>query len=346
MPAFQSFLRARGELGGSGESAPRFGGRARIGARGAGGLSGAERSAEQSEALDRDAENRTKKIALGSMSVFGNLAALVEKISKSGAHPLLQAFAIIYAGTPFNREVLCNYVKNNIAVKIGLLLMRPHCTYRTKFGIKCLSGGGSGYTFFGHSNMQIEHEAARKVGMMHYTTYLSAVVLYPKNVYVVEDLYCDKYLGGMGVEFWRADRYRAGTLKRTAYDIICAPLPPSRRSVEQKIDVRGRWYTEFQRQLVAQDRFDQPLYESCGRINKLFGWYDASGKDRSAVRSRVPPNYVCWQGMQWHFNAKLGRFDDYIIESGCMGHKVGPGAGLVRNGKLRLLPDFNYHAVH
>jgi len=181
--------------------------------------------------------------------------------------------------------------------------------------------------------------------MAHYTTYLSAVVMYPKNVYVVADLYCEKYMGGMGIDFWTAARYKSGT-PRNFYDIICAPLPPNRTSVEQKIDVRGRWYTEMNHKLVSQERFDKPLFESCGRINKLFGWYDESRKDRVVSRSKVPPNYVCWQGMQWHWNVKLNRFDDYIVESGCFGPNVGPGVGLVRNGQKHKIPNFNYGVAH
>jgi len=172
------------------------------------------------------------------------------------------------------------------------------------------------------------------------------VVLYPKNVYVVEDLYCDKYLGGMGVEFWNPDMYRSGNVKRNRYSIICAPLPPSRKNIEQKMDVRGRWYTEQRLNLVSQDRFDVPLYESCGLVNRLFGTYDASRRDRNFSRSRVPPNFVCWQGMEWYYNDKLNRFDDFTVESGCFGPKVYPGCGLVRNGKLKLLENPNYHAVH
>jgi hypothetical protein len=171
LPAFQDFMAAKAPV--SQSTASSFRGRAHIG-RGAGATQGGLGAAEQREAMKRDEANSMSVPNNRSRTVFGytpgddmgslgNMAALVNKINSSGAHPLLKALAIIYAGTPFNRDILCNYAKNNVAVKIGLALFRPHCTYRTKYGIKCLSGGGAGYTFFGHSNMQIEHEAARKV---------------------------------------------------------------------------------------------------------------------------------------------------------------------------------------
>ena len=64
------------------------------------------------------------------------------------------------------------------------------------------AGAETGYSFYGHTDMQIAHDAGRKVGMAHYTGYFSALVVEPNNVYVFEDLFCQRYLGGMGVEFW------------------------------------------------------------------------------------------------------------------------------------------------
>lgn len=147
----------------------------------------------------------------------------------------------------------------------------------------------------------------------------------------------------MDSEFWTPEHYKRPGVKRSSRSIICAPLPPSVKQIEQKIDARGRWYTEHTLHLVSQDRFDQPLYPGCGRINQIFGLYDASRRDRNVVRGRIPANYVCWQGMEWYWNPKLRRYDDYTVESGCMGPMVYPGCGLVRNGKLKLLRDPGYH---
>jgi hypothetical protein len=130
--------------------------------------------------------------------------------------------------------------------------------------------------------------------MAHYTAYLSAVVLYPKNVYVVEDLFCEKYLGGMGVEFWNATKYK-NTTNRKSKSIICAPLPPNCKKIEQKIDIRGRWFTEQQLGLVTQERFDAPLYPGAGRVRHIFGLEDAARKDRGSNGRRVAMNFVCWQ---------------------------------------------------
>lgn len=266
----------------------------------------------------------------------------LKQIWESSAPLALRIAATLIATTPVHRDVLTNMARAHVAVLLGFVLFRSHATYKTRFGIKCAANGETGYTMFGNSNMMVAHEAARKVGMMHYTAYLSAVVLYPKNVFVVEDLYCERYLGGMDVTFWSPERYTQSQANRRAASIICAPLPPSCKELDEHVDMRGRWYTENELALVSQDRFDRPCYPGAARMNARFKWYDSVRKDRGANRGRVPPNYTCSQGMEWYYNTKTNQYDDFTVESGCMGPKVYPGCGKVRNGQLLYLKDPQY----
>jgi hypothetical protein len=277
--------------------------------------------------LQTGRDRRTAKFDIEVPPRYRNMTSFVNEIAGSACSLLVKWLAQLYLGVKFTRKRLVSLARKNVYVPLGLLLLRPHATYKTRFGIKCAANGDSGYTFFGHSNMQIEHEAARKVGMMHYTAYLSAVVFRPKNVYVVEDLFCEKYLGGMGVEFWKRTDYTKPNTNRRSRDIICAPLPPNFTRVEKKIDIRGKWYTEQQLGLVSKDRFQKPLYPGATRMNRYMGWFDpvrkAKGLSQHVYRySRVPCNYVCFQGMQWHYNTKTNCFDDFIIEKGHFGRKV------------------------
>lgn len=273
---------------------------------------------------------------------FEMLDEQVRRIWKAGVPIYLKMAATAIACTPVNRNRLEAFARNHVAVPFGFLLFRPHCTYKTRFGIKCAANGETGYTMFGNSNFMLAHEAARMVGMMHYTAYLSAVVMYPKNVFVVEDLFCERYLGGMGVTFWKPSQYVNAQANRRAASIICVPLPPTVKELEEKIDIRGRWYTEYEMGLVTQDRYDRPLYPGAARMNMQFKWFDSVRKDRGANRGRVAINYVCWQGMEWYYNTKTGTWDDFTVESGCMGPKVYPGCGKVRNGQMLYLEDPGY----
>ncbi len=104
-----------------------------------------------------------------------------------------------------------------------------------------------------------------------------------------------RYLGGMGVEFWDSASYKT-TMNRRSRSIICAPLPPNFKKIEQKIDIRGRWYTEQTLGLVTQERFDKPLYPGCGRMNKIWGFYDSIRQNKASNQRKTALNFVCWQG--------------------------------------------------
>jgi hypothetical protein len=116
-------------------------------------------------AVNRDARNRRDQEAVENqpaMAVFGaatkryaNVATHIQSVSKGSTPVLIKWLAAIYAMSRFTRDRLMSFARNHIYVPIGLLLMRPHCTYKTRFGIKCAAGGKSGYTFFGHSDMQV-----------------------------------------------------------------------------------------------------------------------------------------------------------------------------------------------
>lgn len=289
----------------------------------------------------RGRNNTTTVEGLDRDTRYNNVRAHIEALAKTSASPVIKWLGSIYAATHFDRERFCSFALNHIYVPLGFLLMRQHCTYKTRFGIKMQMGFETGATFFGHSDMQIEHEAARKVGMAHYTTYLSAVVFEPNNVYVQEDLFCQKYLGGMGVEFWQADHYKASNNRR-AKSIICAPLPPNFKKIEQKIDGRGRWYTEMRLGLVTQERYDQPLYPGAGRINYLFGFADEARSTKQSNTRKTGVNFVMWQGVEFYYNTTTNSWDDYTVESGSFGPWVYPGCGQVRNGHAMYLekPDY------
>lgn len=287
---------------------------------------------------------RTSETRLASR--YNNLEEQVKAIVSSGASALMKWMAIFYLGCEFSKKQLLSFARHNIYIPVGFLLLRPHATYKTRYGIKCAAGGKSGYTYFGHSDMQIAHDATRKVGVMHYTAYLAAVVTNPKNVYVVEDLFCEKYLGGMGVKFWSRDDYLSKGSKRTQASIICTMLPPSCKRLDKKIDGRGKFYSEFQMQLVDPTRMATMCYPGAARTAMYLNWWDpvrgSKGADKDARSGSVAINFICWQGVQWHFNTTSNEFCDVTVEQGHFGQNVYPGCGRVRNGEAKYLAPASY----
>lgn len=191
---------------------------------------------------------------------FKNMDYYVKKIQGSNVSSVQKWMSLIWLGSTFNKETMLALAGLNVWVPFNALFVRAHQTFRTRYGIKCADAGNTGYTFIGHTNMQIEHEAARKVGMMHYTAYLSAVVMSPKNVYVCEDIYCEKYLGGRGTKFWGLNEYLSKGANRRKKSIICTLLPPKCQQLDKKIDIRGYWYTEQRMGLVDEQRFSEVCY--------------------------------------------------------------------------------------
>jgi hypothetical protein len=282
---------------------------------------------------------------------FQNLEDRIRDIAQGGAPLIIKMLAILWCGSMMTKERMIQFCTHNVPVP-NFLLLRPSGTYRTRYGIKCAANGKSGYTFFGHSNMQLEHEAARKVGMMHYTAYLTAVVTNPKNVYVVEDLFCEKYLGGMGVKFWEhATEYKNSAGRRTRKSIICTMLPYNMADfqLDQKIDIRGRWHTAHEIDLISQERFAQVCYPGGARTALIMGWWEAGrrgkGPGSQVVTRGVDMNYVCWQGVQWAVNPKDGTWGNVIVEQGNFASKVYPTCGQVRNGHYKFLETPAYLAT-
>jgi len=271
------------------------------------------------------------------------LRAHFDMIGTQSQPEIIKALAQAYLTIPFTKDQMKKLARANIPVPLGFLLMRPHATFDTLFGIRTMDDGSVGMTAFGHGDMDIGWGVDRKVGLLHYTTFLSAIVQNSRNVYVVEDLFCRRYHGGMGVAFWSRNAYRQ-TTNRFLRDIICAPLPPSVKHLDSRIDIRGRWITEHGMQLVSEDVFSgQPHYPGAARMSYLFGFHEHVRKDVRGGAMRIRYNTMCCQGMEWYYNTKMEGFVDFTIEQSHFGPNVYPGCGKVRNGGLERLKEQGYN---
>jgi hypothetical protein len=270
---------------------------------------------------------------------FRQLGIHIENILKSPATPAVKYMAVIYATTDFCKRSLRNLHAAGVRVLVNAALFRPHATYRTRYAIKFALDGKTGFTAIGNSSVQTETEAARMVGLVHYVTYLSAIVTQPKNVVVLDNIFCDRYLGGMGTEFWSsAAEYRAANNRRNSRSFLCHLLPYNvTRFAGPKVDWRGRWYTDQRMKLINQDRFNIPLFPGAGRLCQLTGVTEVHKREMTYARNETKRNYVCWQGVTWHWNAKMEMWDTPITEKGNMGERVYPSCGRVRNGHNEVL---------
>ena len=298
---------------------------------------------------DADVMFEGVNIKVGALRIlhrYNNLEARIFEIANSTASDEIKWLSLLFLGVPLTRDMMLRLAQNNIYVPLNFALFRTHCQYRTRYGIKVASDGQAGYMVHGHGDMQIQHDAVRKVGLLHYTTYLSPVIYNPKNVYPVENLFCTGYLGGMGVSFWSVKEYLSKGGNRKKKSIVCTMLPPHmEEDLETKVDIRGQWFTEYKMKLVEHERFVKVCYPGAARTAAVMGWHDpirgGKGIDQ-AMRTRTAMNYVCFQGVQWCWNSKTNDWGNVTIEQGHFGPKVYPGCGKVRNGALKYLETPSY----
>jgi hypothetical protein len=303
-----------------------------------------------------DADGKTKRgdadarENLRLSSRFATLDEHVKNIAASSASLIIKWLSLFYLGSEFTKARLTQFASHDIYIPAGFLLIRHQATYKTRYGIKCATGGKSGYTFMGHSDMQIAHEVTRKVGVMHYTVYFAPVVTNPKNVYVVEDIFCEKYLGGMGTKFWSRNEYLSrgeNQNRRKSASIVCTMLPPSYKKMsDKKLDIRGKYYTEMSMNLVDPTRQSEMCYPGAARTAMYMNWWDpvrgTKAVDKYARSRTIDMNFICWQGVQWHFNTASMTYGDITIEQGHFGPNVYPGCGRVRNGESKYLERASY----
>lgn len=282
---------------------------------------------------------------------FATLNEHIAKIAASSATLINKWLSLFYLGCEFTKDRLNQFAAHDIYIPAGFLLIRHQATYKTRYGIKCATGGKSGYTFMGHSDMQIAHDVTRKVGVMHYTVYFAPVVTNPKNVYVVEDIFCEKYLGGMGTKFWSRNAYLTrgdNPNRRKQASIVCTMLPPSfKKMSDKKLDIRGKYYNEMAMQLVDPTRQAEMCYPGAARTAMYMNWWDpvrgTKAIDKYARSRTIDINFICWQGVQWqNYNSKTGQYTDITIEQGHFGPNVYPGCGRVRNGESKYLERASY----
>lgn len=297
------------------------------------------RRGESTKGLDQGSADYNAAVAKTTARLqarWSNVDKGIKAIAKSSAPNVIKYLAMLYLGTRYNKERFLSLANADIYIPAGFLLLRVHCTYRTRYGIK-VQAGECGNTFYGHGDMQIGNSATTKVGVMHYTTYMMPVVTDETKVYVVQDVFCKKYLGGMGISFWTREEYVRKTANRRQKSIVCTMLPPTTVKLGKRIDVRGRWYTHYKMKMISSDRFEDVCYAGGARTAAALDWYNPLRQSKSAshssTRSRgIDMNFVCSQAVQFHYNRKTGDWGDVIVEQSEFGENIYPGCGKIRNG--------------
>lgn len=274
-----------------------------------------------------------------------------EEIDRSGASFFHKILAKLFLQVPMTKQSMLNLARHDILVPLNFLLFRPHIQYKTRMGIKVATGGRAGRTYYGHSGMQIQHEAGRKIAHMHYTTHMRSVVTQPKNVYVQPDLFCQEYLGGNNVEFFDHESYKLKDNEHLRQSIICVAIPPAETKIPSPMDASGRFYVEYNAGLLRKEDFEELHYSTAFRYNHLYGFHmqaKKQGTDLPNFKSQYShDNRAMYQGMQIMYNTKTNSFDKVRTNKGHRGKNIYAGVGEVFNGQLKEIEiqDFSKFSI-
>ena len=80
---------------------------------------------------------------------------------------------------------LQDMLENNLPVPISILWARPHMQYTVEATVACQSGGGTGYSFYGHGSIEFGGNATLQNKEMTANAYFGAIVTNPNNLAVL-----------------------------------------------------------------------------------------------------------------------------------------------------------------
>lgn len=131
-------------------------------------------------------------------SSYESLLPLVEVI--------MQRFADFDVKEPNDHNFILRLVSLGIWVPINLTIARPFIEHQMYSAVMMVAGSATGSTLFGPSDMQISANTTNKTIEGHYTCHMNVVVMQPKNVMVLRDALCAKYVAGCNTLFFGEDR--------------------------------------------------------------------------------------------------------------------------------------------
>lgn len=265
----------------------------------------------------------------------------LQVIKNSGMSPARKILAAIYLGARVTRGLFEKFLTYNVALPNGFLILRPHATYRGRIALKVLSGGGAGYTYFGHGRAEIGHDASRMITLMHSAAYMAAIVDHSENVWAEGNLMVDRYYGGLGMRFFTPETYQQRRPQGNAESIIVIAVPASEKEFPVPLDIAGRYYVDYDNGLIDQAQNNELHYSTALRYDTMYGFYSrADAVDELTLATVLPDdvhyNRICWPGAQFS-RGPSGNFDHYEYNQSPWGPMVYPGVAEVRNGARKYL---------
>lgn len=274
---------------------------------------------------------------------FGTLAYNVEKIATLPMTTLERIAAFLYYGTLWHRTSLEVFHDNNVMLPFNGIGARIGM-YEMALGIKCQAGGGTGYTYFGHSNFLLGDDAAIKMHYGHYTHYGKSVIHAPEKVFVAYDIFPNRCLGGMGtLPYERPEQYDPVEQIFQA-DIFYMLVAFTETRFPTVFSLTGRFDTFMDLGMIDDDEGHPDVlhYSTCAYYKRVWRWRSEDDipieLDEPMYRMYKPGHmYHVWQGAQGSFSGHDTYKRNIIRNKSPWGPNVYAGCKDTRNGMMARL---------
>lgn len=239
---------------------------------------------------------------------------------------------------------------NNVMPPIGFRGIRHLATYTMGTAWMSEGGGRCANTLYGHADMQMADDAARKIHYGHFTIYFKTVVWANEKIVHAPNIYCKAYVGGNGTLVWNnndindIEAYRGFQYNR---DIHLIPTPIGTYTNSRHMDITGSYHPALQAHENAS--LASAIYNQKVMV-ELWG-FDTQQRnplDRDfGENASVQTNTICFQEHQGVWNHASKAWNRIITNKGHWGENVYPGCGKTRRGGCgtKVLRQCNYNSM-
>ena len=279
-------------------------------------------AADLAPALGADPEFSTKN--------FADRIEMVENMSDA----MDVLIGMIFVTSRVSLKSIDGMHNNDIVLPFDIVLARPFIEFEMNHGLLTKSGRETGATYVGHSDFQLGDNVQSKLHYGNYTFYAKSLVTNPKNVVLLKDIFINNYLGGFNSRFWSAEDAQMDKHD----DIFAMPNRPSLFSMLIPAGSMNR------RAILGQDPVDLrsalPYYSWAFEMEGLEDPdYD---EDFFEPNSQSSLNSMCYQGMQYSYNAAKKDFSKITLGTGHLGKNIYPGVREVYQGSMKFMEKKDY----
>lgn len=278
------------------------------------------------------------------------LAAPAMKLARNAAQATAVALILLSTDTMKRKNVEL-FVDTGLPLPFTFLLTRPFIEHQMQSLVCMKAGPETGNTYYGHNSVTVGDDAVSKMHYVNLTFYSKAIVKESKNVFLLEDVYANGYVGGNDTKFFKSDREVQGydAANPTAPSMLALMIGTKESTtLPNPLSITGEFGGVLDKDGHNKKRFadrNGMHYSTAAYYSAHFGLANVAQAD-PARYTEMPRfqkdtrtmNTMCFQGTQFLFNSDSQKFDIHVTNTGHWGHTY-PGVKAVREGHTKYMEN-------